>query len=137
MTGIPDQNPDHAVTMAKFAIEMQRALVKVKANKSAIDGVKDLELRIGMHTGPCTAGVLRGYKPRFQLFGDTVNTASRMESLSIAGRIQVSEQAAAALQGVESFKFTGLILSQRPDKISAKGKGELTTYWLTKTATFY
>jgi class 3 adenylate cyclase len=58
----------------------------------------DLSLCIGMHSGPVTGGVLRGERSRFQLFGDTMNTASRMESTSIKGRIQLSQDTTDLLQ---------------------------------------
>ena len=69
-----------------------------------------------------TAGVLRADKGRFQLFGDTVNTASRMESNGVKGRIHVSDATAALLPA----KY----LIRRQDKVHAKGKGEMTTYFV-------
>lgn len=56
-----------------------------------------LDLRIGIHSGPVTAGVLRGQKARFQLFGDTMNTCARIESTSAPGRIQCSKETAMLL----------------------------------------
>merc|ERR1712025_1126918 len=88
----------------------------------------DLSLRIGLHSGPVTAGVLRGEKARFQLFGDTVNTAARMESTGEPDKIQVSQQTADLLMsaGRESW------LTAREELVSAKGKGQLKTYWLVR-----
>jgi hypothetical protein len=73
-----------------------------------------------------TAGVLRGERARFQLFGDTVNTAARMESNGKKNRIQISKETADLLDDVgKSFWF-----SPREEKIQVKGKGELQTFWL-------
>ena len=87
----------------------------------------DLSMRFGLHSGSVTAGVLRGDRARFQLFGDTVNTAARMESTGMKGRIQVSSATAEILR--KNGKDSWLI--RRDDKVRAKGKGVLTTYWLT------
>lgn len=87
---------------------------------------RKLDIRIGLHSGPVTAGVLRGEKSRFQLFGDTVNTAARMESNSRTGRIHCSKSTADILTiaGKKSW------LTERTDRIVAKGKGEMQTYFI-------
>ena len=84
------------------------------------------EMRVGLHSGSTTAGVLRGDKGRFQLFGDTVNTASRMESNGVRGRIHVSQATADALTVAGKASW----LTPRDDKIEAKGKGLMQTYWV-------
>ena len=86
----------------------------------------DLSLRIGLHSGPVTAGVLRGDKSRFQLFGDTVNTAARMESNGLRNKIHVSSETAELLKSGGK----GHWLVPPEEKIHAKGKGSLRTYWL-------
>lgn len=86
----------------------------------------DLRMRFGLNSGPVTAGVLRGEKSRFQLFGDTVNTAARMESHCLIGRIQVSQTTADLL--IEGRKDHWL--EAREDKVEAKGKGLMQTYWV-------
>jgi len=70
-------------------------------------------------------GVLRGEKARFQLFGDTVNTAARMESCGQVGRIQVTHSTAELLQKAGKASW----LTKRADVVHAKGKGEMETYW--------
>jgi len=92
-------------------------------------GVWILFLTVYSHpfnSGPVTAGVLRGEKSRFQLFGDTMNTAARMESNGQGSKIHMSSETAELLMasGKQSW------IRQREDKIVAKGKGELTTFWL-------
>ena len=86
----------------------------------------DLSLRVGIHSGPVTAGVLRGERARFQLFGDTVNTASRLETNGQAGRILVSKEFADLLQNAGKSAW----VEERKDKITARGKGAMATYWL-------
>ena len=85
--------------MARFAGECLRKmqlLVEQLSNKLGPD-TSELELRVGLHSGATTAGVLRGQKSRFQLFGETVNTAARMENTGLPGRIQISQSTADAL----------------------------------------
>lgn len=137
---------------------VQAAFDKVKLAKlEAGVEIADLNIRIGFHSGPVTAGVLRGdrcaaavlpmlisyrslmlmfawivwiCRGRFQLFGDTVNTASRMESTGAPGCIQVSTQARDIILG-ERNEFVHH-LAEREGRVAAKGKGELVTYWLTR-----
>lgn len=87
-------------------------------------------MRFGMHSGPVTAGVLRGDRARFQLFGDTVNTASRIESTGQRNRIHLSEQTAAELTAHGKQDW----IVPRQDMIEAKGKGKLVTYWLKQSS---
>lgn len=128
VTGIPDPQKNHAVIMARFAHDCMRDLRHVThdlADKLGED-TKDLAMRVGLHSGPVTAGVLRGEKGRFQLFGDSVNTAARMEQNGMPGRIHVSQACADALMAAGKEKW----LVTREDKVSAKGLGELSTHWV-------
>jgi class 3 adenylate cyclase len=128
VAGLPDPRKDHAVAIANFA---RRCMVLMhettkKLEKTLGPDTSELSIRIGVHSGPVTAGVLRGDRSRFQLFGDTMNTAARIETTGRAGCIHVSEETANIL--IESGKDHWL--TRRTEKVTAKGKGDLTTYWL-------
>jgi class 3 adenylate cyclase len=128
VAGVPDPREDHAVVMALFADECRRQAqhtfheLSIKLDPS----VTELSMRFGLHSGSITAGVLRGEKSRFELFGDTINTASRMESTCKPGKIQISEETAGYLcrVGLDSW------LQPRMDIVHVKGKGFVKTYWL-------
>jgi len=114
--------------MSKFATE---CLLKLRQVLSKIgdkfgEGTLELNMRIGIHSGPVTAGVLRGERARFQLFGDTVNTAARMESNGKPGRIQCSQATADCLLEANRTNW----VKRRDGTINAKGKGEMQTYWV-------
>jgi class 3 adenylate cyclase len=128
VTGVPVPQDDHAVVMVKFARDMLETLQEELHNLEPVLGSETLNLamRVGIHSGPVTAGVLRGERARFQLFGDTMNTASRMESNSARDRIHVSEATAGLLTEARKSSW----LKKREDKIVAKGKGEMQTFWV-------
>jgi len=126
--GLPEHRENHAVVMAKFAQaclqRMQRLTAELEIYLGPSTG--DLQARVGLHSGPVTAGVLRGEKARFQLFGDTVNTASRMESSGAPHRIHASKATADLL--IKANK--GRWVEPRERSIHVKGKGEFKTYWI-------
>jgi class 3 adenylate cyclase len=126
--GLPQPQEDHAVIMARFASYCLDHFTTVVQELHPVLGSSTLALqgRCGMHSGPITAGVLRGEKARFQLFGDTMNTASRMESTSTPSRIQCSQDTATLLQQAGKHHW----ITPREDTIVAKGKGEMKTFWI-------
>ena len=128
VAGVPDARDDHAIVMAQFANDCLVRFATLIRNLEVKlgPGTADLGMRIGLHSGPITGGILRGERSRFQLFGDTINTAARMESNSMKGRIQISEQTADLILAAKLEHW----LLKREDKIEAKGKGMLQTYWL-------
>jgi class 3 adenylate cyclase len=123
VTGLPEPNAHHAVVAARFAYECIGATVEISKELEASlgPGTSDLALRIGLHSGTVTGGVLRGEKARFQLFGDTVNTAARMESNGVTGRVQVSQATADLIIGAGKEHW---VLPRRT-LVKAKGKGEM------------
>jgi class 3 adenylate cyclase len=128
VAGLPEPRKDHAVVMARFASDCNgklHRLVKELEVKLGPD-TGDLSMRFGLHSGPVTAGVLRGERARFQLFGDTVNTAARVETTGEQGRIHISQETADLIIAAGKEHW----LHKREEKVVAKGKGELQTYWL-------
>ena len=96
VSGVPEPRADHAIAMCKFSSDILTSMRKLIRQLESTLGpdTGDLALRVGLHSGPVTAGVLRGERARFQLFGDTMNTAARMEQTGIKNRIQVSQSTA-------------------------------------------
>ena len=119
-SGVPAERRDHAHALAAFALDMRRELKTISAELG-----RPLDIRIGMHSGPVTAGVIGTQKFAYDLWGDTVNTASRMESNGQVGAIQISEETKALLDGAFVIEKRG--------KVTMKGKGELMTYFLLGT----
>ena len=120
VVGLPEPNPDHGVVMARFANDIllkMDHLTKVLEVTLGPDTAA-LGLRVGLHSGPVTAGVLRGDRARFQLFGDTVNTCQRIEHTGKPGRIHCSFETAEILK--RSGKEAWLV--KRNEGVLAKGK---------------
>jgi class 3 adenylate cyclase len=128
VSGLPDPRRDHAVVMARFARDCVCKFREVTKRLELILGpdVGELALRVGIHSGAVTAGVLRGERSRFQLFGDTMNTASRVESTGAPNRIHLSQETASML--IVSGKEHWVV--PRDDLVVAKGKGVMRTFWL-------
>ncbi len=120
--GIPLPNFTNAIDCCLAAIEIQQKMNQMKAEKQAM-GLPFWELRLGIHTGPVVAGVIGNKKFAYDVWGDTVNTASRMESSGEPGKINISEY---THRLIDPFFVT-----EHRGKMAAKNKGELTMYFLT------
>ncbi|XP_054584780.1 guanylate cyclase 2G-like [Eptesicus fuscus] len=121
-SGLPIRNGTrHVEEIATMALHFLSATVHFQIGHMPQEKLK---LRIGLHTGPVVAGVVGTTMPRYCLFGDTVNMASRMESSSLPLRIHVSQSTAGALLALGGYNL------QKRGTISVKGKGEQTTFWL-------
>jgi hypothetical protein len=127
-TGLPQPRKDHAVAMVRFArdcmYKMWSLTKTLEANLGPDTG--DLTFRMGLHSGPVTAGVLRGERSRFQLFGDTMNIAAQMESTGQGSSIQLSEDTANLLTAAGKSKW----IKPREHSVVTKGKGQMTTFYL-------
>jgi class 3 adenylate cyclase len=117
-SGVPEAREDHAAAMAELALEIRKTARDLRMP----DG-RALSLRIGMNSGPVVAGVIGKKKFIYDLWGDTVNTASRMESHGVPGEIQVSQASHDLLCGQYVLEARG--------EVDVKGKGKLPV-WLLK-----
>ena len=115
--GLSIPNNRHLSAMADMALDMQQAIAQVKTPQG-----EPFQIRIGINCGSVVAGVIGSNKFIYDLWGDTVNVASRMESTGIPGYIQVTESIYEQLKAFYEFEPRGLT--------PVKGKGEMMTYWL-------
>eukprot|EP00977_Amphora_coffeiformis_P013348 scaffold3471_cov175-Amphora_coffeaeformis.AAC.22 len=157
VAGLPHPRKDHAIAMARFChdimVRMSTLVKKLEVTLGPDTG--ELSLRIDMHSGPVTAGMLRGERKRFQLFGETMNVCARIESTGFPRRIHCSKETADLIikankaqwlqkrEETVSFCFaesemvidavtvlSTTVSSFFVPQISAKGKGDMETYWL-------
>ncbi|MDW6024349.1 adenylate/guanylate cyclase domain-containing protein [Mesorhizobium sp. BAC0120] len=115
--GLPEAQPEQVATAANMALDM---LETVRDLSDEIG--EEVSVRIGIHTGPAVAGVLGKRKLFYDVWGDTVNTAARMEAFGSPGRIQVTEAVYMLLDGAYAFEQRGVI--------DIKGKGPMAVYYL-------
>jgi class 3 adenylate cyclase len=120
VSGLPMPRKDHTIAIANMALDMQQELAKFNAENN-----QNFQIRIGINTGPVVAGVIGLKKFIYDLWGDTVNIASRMESHGIPGCIQVTSETYELLKNHYIFVERGII--------DIKGRGEMKTYLLTGT----
>jgi class 3 adenylate cyclase len=116
--GVPLPRADHAEVMADFALAMLAALERVNTAAEV-----PFQMRIGIHTGPVVAGVIGSHRFLYDIWGDTVNLASRLESHGLPGRIHVSPQTRQLLEGRFDLEARGLI--------NLRGIGKIRTAFLT------
>ncbi|MFT7613761.1 MAG: adenylate cyclase [Parvicellaceae bacterium] len=125
--GVPIQTIDHAKKTVLAALEMAEFVAAEKQRKED-QGLPFFEVRIGINTGPIVAGIVGVKKYQYDIWGDTVNTASRMESSGEVGKVNISEATYDLLKADPEFAF------ENRGKIEAKGKGEMEMYFVnTKT----
>ena len=125
-SGLSDMNASPS-DMVKAALEIQDFLLHVKAERQS-QGLPFFEARLGIHTGPVVAGVVGAKKFAYDIWGDTVNTAARMEEASDPGRVNVSENTYLLAKYEFEWQYRG--------KIAAKNKGPMDMYYVTSMKTY-
>ncbi len=116
--GVPEARPDHAEAVARMALDVLET-----ARRVGELGGAPFEVRIGINSGPVVAGVIGKRKFSYDVWGDTVNLAARLEETGLPGRIQVSQATRALLGDRFAFEARG--------PVELKGKGRVETYFLT------
>nr|WP_294924919.1 adenylate/guanylate cyclase domain-containing protein [uncultured Flavobacterium sp.] len=123
--GIPNPNPASIKNIVLAGLEMQEFMIERKIQNSIINKPA-FEMRLGIHAGPIVAGIVGVKKFQYDVWGDTVNTASRVESNGMAGKVNISQSLYNLIRHEKCFQF------QYRGDIYAKGKGEIKMYFVEK-----
>ena len=121
--GLPVSSEDSVKRTVLSALDMQEFITNLHLEKE-LKGEHAFEMRVGIHTGPVVAGIVGVKKFQYDIWGDTVNTASRMESNGEIGKVNISEDTYNAIKHDPEFSF------ESRGKIEAKGKGEIEMYFV-------
>ena len=121
--GLPSPNSTHPQDVVKAALEMAEVVERGKTHKIE-QGLPFFEVRIGVHTGPVVAGIVGVKKFQYDIWGDTVNTAARMESSGVVGKVNISESTYELLKDQFTCEYRG--------EVEAKGKGRMKMYFVLK-----